>query len=233
MGGGLVVGSTSDLAGDGIIYATNDIHPDNRELGLGYGRDTMMNPGQHFDGSSRPSGWSKSGSGSDTYTYPSNVRLTGVTSATFLYKTRTTSGTFYAAVSPLTIYNNASCGIRLELSSSSNYFCQYLIVYQSSDGTWQPRIQYRSGDGDSLHEVIGHDLYGYPAPFHIGLSLNGTRWSSWGALGIIRSPNSPGYAWSPNASSFGLNWTPNRVGFIAQPTGATWESFWCDYFHET
>lgn len=229
MSGGLVLGSTSDLAANGELRATDDLYPDNQEAGLQYRNDSMLATiFEHFDVSSRPSGWSLSGVMSDSYSDPSNVKLSGAIGLGYLYRTLVSIDKYYAGISPTSLYSGSNCGIRLELSTDTTYYVEYIVKYDGTD--WELMIQYRSGSGDSNHEVSGGVLSGYPAPFHMCLAIGGTRWSSWSVSGLLRSPGSPGFKWAPNTAVSGLTWTPDRMGFKAYSTGATWEAFHMDYF---
>lgn len=210
------------------ILSSYDIFPKNDEAGLAHRQDAFKVPDEHFNVSSRPSGWSKRGTMVDTYTEKSNLILNGATDETYLYQTLVSRTNYVTAVSPLTTYIGSRCGVRLE--RIDNTFYAEFVVELAANYSWQTKLRWRSGTGDVVNEALGALIPGYPMPIHLCLSITGTRWSSWGISGLIRSAGSPGYLWSPNAAVSGLTWAPVRMGFVGRAVGATWESFYCDYF---
>jgi len=185
---------------------------------------------EHFNVSSRPSGWSMYGSHSDSYSSNSYLNLTGATGASYFYKSIVSSADYYAAIGMTTNFTGSTWGIRLEDGSDITYFAQLTLELESSD-TWRIKVSYRSGSGDTVHNVNGIVFYGFNMPIHLRMNISGTRWSSWGINGMVKSMNFPGHMYTPNAAVTGLTWTPTRMGLrVGNSGGATWEDFYCDYF---
>jgi hypothetical protein len=230
MSGGLTVGSTSDLAANGEVRATSDIYPKSQEAGVQYRNDTFLNPSWHFNVSSRPSGWAMWGSMADSYSTPSHVTLSGATGVSFFYRTLVNVANYFCAVSQGTLYTGSNCGVRLDRSADPNYYYMEYVVQKRSGLAWELFIKYRSGSGDIAHSVSGGIIYGFPTPFHLQLSISGSRWSSWGVSGLLRSPGSPAYMWAPNNAVSGLSWTPNRMGLKQYASNQSWEAAYFDYF---
>lgn len=208
------------------IVNPNDAYFAGDEAGERLRNDAFVgNVQEHFNVSSRPSGYSLRGTLVDSYTHPSHLNMTGLAN-TFYYRSLVSSPTYYTAVSPLTVYTGSGGGLGVELDAY--YYVRYLAV-REGDG-WRLLVTWRSGSGDSIHTVNSILLPGYPMPLHLALRINGTRWSSWGVSGLIRSPGSPFYGWFPNIAMSGLTWTPTRMGVWTTHGGATWEQTAFDYF---
>lgn len=164
--------------------------------------------------------------------YPSFVKISGSIGLAYLYRTLSTNYTHYvASICPYNISVQAYHGIRLELSSDpDNYFIQLCVRLYGSSYQWQMFMQHRSGSGDTVHEVTGGYLYGHPGPVIMDLGISGTRWSSWGANGYLRSIGSPVWSWNPNSGIGGLSWTPDRMGLVFYNASATYEALYSDFF---
>lgn len=217
-----------------VINAQGDIYLGNDEALLKNRMHAFQSPDEHFDGSSRPAGWSfrTETSLSDNYTIPSHVNLTGAAGVGYVYTTLVSSTVYMACVSITTLSNGGNCGIRLENSANTDYYVEFVVMFDSANKDYFFRAQYREGTADTNHYVDGPTRVPFAGPHILYLSIGGTRWTSWSIQGLLLNANSPSYNYITGTFNpvGGLNFTPNRMGFKAYNPGSTWEDHYCDWF---